>query len=56
MCHTVLNIGDLDLDLQGQIDLQTYKKFYFNCETLNDFKFYLPTWTVYQESKCLRKV
>ena len=29
MSHTVLKIGDLDLDLYGQSDLQTSKS--FNC-------------------------
>ena len=27
MSHTFLKIGDLDLDFQGQIGLQTYKIF-----------------------------
>ena len=37
--------GDLDLDLQGQIGLQTWasKNFHFNCLTLSHFKFYLLT-------------
>ena len=29
----ILNIGDLDLDLQGQIGLETYKQCVITCET-----------------------
>ena len=43
MPHTILKIGDLDLDLLGQIGLQTSKIFTLT-ETLNHFEFYLPTY------------
>ena len=38
MSHTILKIGNLDLDLQGPI-ASNFQNFYFNCQTLNRFEF-----------------
>ena len=45
MCQTGLETGDLDLDLQGQIGLET-KKFcviFVNATTFEPWGFYLQT-------------
>ena len=43
MSSAVLKIGDLDLDLQGQIGLQTSRIFILT----EPFEFYLPTRAVF---------
>ena len=42
MSQTGLKTGDRDLDLQGQIGLET-KKFYVNATTFEPLEFYLQT-------------
>ena len=56
MSWTVLKISNLDFDLQGQINLQTFQIFVltFKNGIISNFTFQLELFINHLDSKCLR--